>query len=93
MKTTKLRLVCALAVALLSTSPVYASTDNAIAVAADAVIVRPMCLVATILGCAVFVISLPFSAPSHSIDQTADALVFEPYEATFKRPMGDFDSL
>ena len=93
MKTRKVKIVCALAVALLSTGPVYASSDSGIAVVADVVLVRPVCLVATILGCAFFVISLPFAAPSHSIDQTADALIYEPYNATFKRPMGDFADL
>ena len=91
MRTKRLRVACALALALAVTSPAYA--DEGMAVAVDAVIVRPVCLVATVLGCAFFVISLPFAATSHSIDHTADVLIYEPAKATFKRPMGNFDSL
>ena len=93
MKMRKLKMMCALALVLVSTGPVYASTDAGISVAVDAVVIRPVCLVATVLGCAFFVIALPFSASSHSIKQSADALIGEPFDATFTRPMGDFDTL
>jgi len=62
-------------------------------VVADTLIVRPACFVATIIGSAVWVIGLPFSAASRSIKQTAYTLIVRPARATFTRPMGDMDSL
>ena len=63
------------------------------AVAADVVVVRPVCFVATILGSVLFVISAPIAAISGSASQTADALVGRPGRATFTRPIGDMTSL
>jgi hypothetical protein len=63
------------------------------AVTADVLLVRPFCLVATIVGSAVFVVSLPAAAISKSTDKAADALVKGPAKATFTRPVGDFSAL
>lgn len=63
------------------------------AMIADTIIVRPVCFVATVVGSAFFVISLPFAAMSKSVDKTADALVVKPARATFTRPLGDFSSM
>jgi len=46
---------------------------------------------ATVVGSAVFVVTLPFAALSKSVKSTAHALVVVPAEATFSRPLGDFD--
>jgi hypothetical protein len=62
-------------------------------VAADAIVVRPACLVATAVGSVVFVVALPWAALSKSVKKTADALVVKPANATFTRPMGDVDAL
>jgi hypothetical protein len=62
-------------------------------VAADALVVRPACLVATVVGSAVFLVALPVAAISKSVKKTADALVVKPANATFTRPMGDMDAL
>ena len=62
-------------------------------VAADALLVRPACLVATVVGSAVFVLALPWAAASKTIKQTADTLVVKPANATFTRPMGDMEAL
>ncbi len=61
------------------------------AVGADALLGRPLCFAATVLGTALFVVSLPVAATSHSIHSTANALVMAPARATFIRPLGDFD--
>jgi hypothetical protein len=61
--------------------------------AADALVVRPACLVATVVGSAVFVIALPWAAASKSVKKTADTLVVKPAWATFTRPLGDMDAL
>ena len=57
---------------------------------ADLLIVRPLGIVATVLGCAVFVVSLPFSALGHNTKQASQKLVKEPAEFTFARPLGAF---
>ncbi len=61
--------------------------------AADAVVVRPACLVATVVGSAVFLVALPWAAASKSVKQTANTLVVKPAAATFTRPLGDMDAL
>ena len=61
--------------------------------AADALVVRPVCLVATVIGSAVFVVALPWAAASGSIKKAAHALVVRPAAATFTRPLGDMDAL
>lgn len=56
----------------------------------DLVLVRPLGAVATVIGTAAFVISLPFTLPSGSADEAARELVGKPAEYTFNRPLGDF---
>lgn len=62
------------------------------AVLADAVIVRPVGVLATVLGTAAFIVSLPFTIPSGSVGTAAKALVGAPAHYTFIRPIGDFYS-
>jgi len=59
---------------------------------ADGLIARPLGLVASVLGAVVFVVTLPFSLPSKSVDSAAKELVAVPAQYTFKRPLGQFDS-
>jgi hypothetical protein len=63
------------------------------AVAADVIVIRPLCFVATVVGSALFVVSAPVAAISGSTGKTADALVGRPGRATFTRPMGEFSTL
>jgi hypothetical protein len=58
----------------------------------DAAVGRPLGLLSMVGGIAAFVVSLPFTIPSHSTDQAAKALVRIPTEHTFKRPLGRFIS-
>lgn len=90
MKTTVLTVVCAIALGLASATPARAGEVDSLSVAADALVARPICFVATIVGSAIFLVALPAAATSGSIDSTADFLVMQPAWATFKRPMGDF---
>ena len=57
---------------------------------ADLVLVRPLGIVATVLGCAVFIVSLPFSALGGNTKQASQKLVQEPAAFTFTRPLGGF---
>lgn len=59
--------------------------------AADAVIMRPAMFAATVVGSAIFVVTLPVAALSKSVKSTAHALVVVPAQATFTRPLGDFN--
>jgi hypothetical protein len=57
---------------------------------ADLLLVRPLGIVATVLGFAVFIVSLPFSAIGGNTKQASQKLVKEPGDFTFKRPLGEF---
>lgn len=76
------------------TTSVSASEDiGGIATPADVLIVRPLGVVATVVGTAIFIVSLPFSAPAGSIGKVAEELVLTPARFTFKRPIGDFNKM
>lgn len=93
MKSTWFKLVSVLALAAAFSIPARSARANdAGSITADILVGRPLCLVATIVGGAVFVLALPVAATSGSIDGTAEALVLKPARATFTRPLGDFDS-
>ena len=59
--------------------------------ALDLVIVRPLSLVGTVLGTAVFVVALPFNALTLNFSDPARRLILEPAKYTFVRPLGDLD--
>ena len=63
---------------------------SASAMAADLIIVRPLGIVATVLGGAVFIVSLPFSVLGHNTKEASQKLLKDPAKFTFKRPLGDF---
>lgn len=58
------------------------------AAAADALIARPLGVLVTGLGAAVFVVSLPFSLIGGNVGEAADMLVVEPARETFGRCLG-----
>ncbi len=94
MKTKLPTALCVIALVLATTSAGFAAGEpSPMAVAADAVIGRPACFAATVLGSVLFVVSLPIAAISKSVDSTAHALVVRPAQATFTRPLGNFDEL
>ena len=57
------------------------------------VVVRPLSLISTIAGSAIYVATWPFSSASGSDQEAKRLLVDKPYEATFNRKMGDFQRL
>jgi hypothetical protein len=61
------------------------------AMAADALVVRPLGIVATVLGFGLFVVSVPFSALGSNTGDAWQALVVRPAKFTFTRPLGEFD--
>lgn len=85
---------CALLILFAYTPRVSAIEDgSAEAIAADILVVRPLCLATTIVGSALFIVALPVTAMSKSTRQTARALVVRPARATFTRPIGDMTEL
>ena len=64
--------------------------NTAGAMTADLVIVRPLGIVATVVGGALVVVSLPFSALGSNTKEASQRLVKDPAQFTFKRPLGDF---
>lgn len=84
--------ICMLALLLSTTTPALASGDTAAtSVAVDVVVARPVSFVMTILGSALFVVSLPVSMTSGCVDKAAHTLVVAPAQDTFTRPLGDLD--
>lgn len=57
----------------------------------DLVFLRPFGFIATVVGSAVFVVSLPFTVPTKSVDSAARKLVQDPVNYTFVRPFGHTD--
>ena len=56
---------------------------------ADAAIVRPLTLVASAVGAVTWVITLPFTFASGNAGEFGKAVVVDPLEYTFARPVGD----
>lgn len=61
------------------------------AIVFDVLITRPLGIVATVVGAAVFIVGLPFTIPTRSVGITAEKLVAEPLKFTFRRPVGEMD--
>jgi hypothetical protein len=93
MKTKVLTAVCVVVLLMSGTGRALAQEDPGVDMIADFLVVRPACLVATIVGSTFFVLSLPISAASGSVKQAKHILVCAPARATFSRPLGNMDEL
>ena len=94
------RLICHLLLAVALHFPASAtfaqehgtiSGDRSTDMALDLIVVRPIGLVASVIGTAVFVPALPLTLPSGSAGETAHEWIAAPLEYTFNRPLGNFD--
>ena len=63
-------------------------TPSALSMSADALFVRPVMLVTTVLGGAIFIVSSPFAGLGGNIDESWNVLVEKPFETTFVRCLG-----
>jgi hypothetical protein len=82
--------ICVLAMLLSTSVPAFAAGDNgAVAVAVDVVVARPVSFALTVLGSALFVVSLPVAITAGGVDKVAKTLVVGPAKDTFTRPLGD----
>lgn len=94
MKTKFVSMACAVALLLASAPGAMALDDgSAEAIAADVLVARPACFVATVVGSGIFVLALPFAALGGNVRSTRRTLVGIPGRATFKRPVGDFRTI
>jgi hypothetical protein len=88
------RLTMILGLATVLITPQFAYSDvseeepSAMAMTGDLLIARPMLLVATLVGTAVYVVSLPFSLAGGNEKSTRETLIYGPAEATFVRCLG-----
>jgi len=64
---------------------------SAAVVAADGLIARPLGLATTIAGTGLFLLTLPFSVPSGSVNESGRGMIGRPGGWTFVRPMGRSD--
>ncbi len=63
-------------------------TPSTAAMVLDGLIVRPITLVATVIGTTLWVVTLPFSLLGGNAGDAADTLILEPATATFLRCLG-----
>lgn len=91
MKTKLVTVVCAAALLMASTPGAMALEDGSPeAIAADVLVARPACFVATVVGSGIFLLALPFAALGGNVKKTGRTLVTGPGRMTFVRPVGDF---
>ncbi len=90
----RLSLCCALGIFCAKPPQSWAQEDgSAEVIAADIIIVRPICLVATVVGSALFVLALPIALATKDTHEIGRKLVALPARATFSRRLGDMSSL
>ncbi len=66
-------------------------TPNVTVMFLDAALARPLSLATTIVGTGLFVVTLPFTAPSGSAEEAGRGLIGMPGGWTFVRPLGRSD--
>ena len=71
----------------------YHREPEAVGMIIDGLVVRPVSLVATLVGGVIYVVTLPFSALSGNLDEAGEKLVVGPAEYTFTRCLGCFHEL
>lgn len=91
-KFSRLAMVLSLATALLVPQLAYSQAveeePSALAMAGDLVIARPLLLGMTVIGTAVYLVSLPFSLAGGNAKEAGKTLVVGPAAATFVRCLG-----
>ncbi|MDX1456279.1 MAG: hypothetical protein R3276_01745 [Marinobacter sp.] len=80
--------VCLLAFASVGHARAVEEQPTALAMTADALFARPVLFVTTVVGAAVYVVSLPFSLLGGNAGEAGEVLVLGPAEATFVRCLG-----
>lgn len=81
-------LACVLAFPSMGWANTIEEKPSALAMTGDAFFVRPVMLVTTIVGTAIFIISSPFAALGGNVDESFEQLVENPFKTTFVRCLG-----
>jgi hypothetical protein len=55
----------------------------------DLVFARPLGILAGIAGTGIFIASLPFTIPSHSVNKASKMFIVEPFKFSFVRDLSD----
>ncbi|MFC0704557.1 hypothetical protein SAMN05216429_112115 [Marinobacter persicus] len=79
---------CLLAFSSASHAQAVDESPSALAMTTDALLLRPVLLATTIVGSAVYVVSVPFAALGGNAKEAGRVLVGEPAKATFVRCLG-----
>ncbi|SDX68009.1 hypothetical protein [Marinobacter mobilis] len=80
--------VCMLAFASAGHANTINDAPSALEMTADAVIARPLLLATTVVGTAVYIVSLPFSLLGGNAGEAGEVLVLGPAKSTFLRCLG-----
>ncbi|MBS8240543.1 hypothetical protein DYI22_08490 [Marinobacter lipolyticus] len=80
--------VCLMTFSSLGHARAVDEKPSALAMTGDALFVRPALLATTIVGSAVYLVSLPFSALGGNAGEAGEVLVVGPAKATFVRCLG-----
>jgi uncharacterized membrane protein YdjX (TVP38/TMEM64 family) len=89
----KILIVLTAAFFMFSSAAVFAKEKpGAEEVIGDVAVLRPLGFCSLVFGTVVFIIALPAAVITKSTEQTAEVLVKEPFEYTFKRPLGEMES-
>ncbi|MBA56994.1 MAG: hypothetical protein CMK89_21300 [Pseudomonadales bacterium] len=94
LKSTFRSVMVALSMALFAAAPAVSQaqtvTDrpSGLEMTGDVLLVRPLTLVATVIGTGLFVVSLPFSALGGNVGEAGNTLVVTPFKSTFLRCLG-----
>jgi hypothetical protein len=59
----------------------------------DLILVRPASAVAGVVGAGLFVLTLPFTAPTKGVDKSAEMFIVRPFQFAFEREFPDEDNL
>ncbi len=68
------------------------SGDKTTDMVVDVLVMRPLGVAATAIGTVLTVVGLPFTLPNGSVKESAQYLIVQPAEYTFKRPLGEFET-
>lgn len=79
---------CLLAFSSIGHAQTIDETPSALAMTGDALFARPVLFVTTVVGTAVYLVSLPFSLVGGNAAEAGDVLVVGPAKATFVRCLG-----
>ena len=67
------------------------SGENAMSMIADFVVCRPIGILATLGGSALYILSYPFTYLGKNTEDAKRTFIEYPFHYTFRRPLGDFD--